>query len=89
MVLLGSLFTSELWAKNLPSKWEEPLKSILFLMIDEQNEFYMMIYKTDKVVVLLELQVLVQFRSLHHSELKLLHFSKRLFQDANVVYLKY
>lgn len=58
-------------------------------MIDEQNEFHMMIYKTDKVVVLLGLQVLVQFRSLHHRELKLSHFSKRLFQDANVVYLKY
>lgn len=62
--------------KPLPSKWEEPLKSILFPMVDEQNKFHKMIYKTDKVVVLLESQVLVQFCSLHHSELKLCHFSK-------------
>ena len=75
--------------KPLPYKWEEPLKNILFPMVDEQNKVHKVVFNTDKVVFLLESQVLVQFRSLHHSELKLSHFSKRLFKDADVVYLKY
>lgn len=45
----------ERWIKGkrpLPTKWEDPLRKILYPMVDEQNELHKEHYKFDKVVVL-------------------------------------
>lgn len=82
----------ERWIKGkrpLPTKWEAPLREILFPMVDEQNELHQELYQFDKVVVLEECQILNRFKSYHHNLLERQHFPQRLTQNADVVYLKF
>lgn len=82
----------ETWMRGkrpLPSKWEQPLKELLYPMVDESNELHHQLYRFDRVVVLEDHQILPEYRHYKYVMLDKRHFPLFLTDGADVVYLKY
>lgn len=82
----------EHWIKGkrpLPSNWEEPLRNLLYPMVNEDSEEHNKLYQFDRVVVLENDQVFEQYKSLPNVLLDRTHFPLHLTNGAEVVYYKF